>query len=409
MSTFSYLYGMGGSTSCIDNEGSQGITVAGADCEASGTMTAAFIMNEAGSSEPQTTITGGYVQLGVGACAELNNGFLTTTDIWWQNCSATIGSTPWEMLNVVGDGSKGSPGDAINLSPSQYGLMALVSSASTPGLAIYGPTGPCVELKNASSDYLTVADCNNSTTAFYFEVYGNETVVGNLAAADYAVGSNVVIPSTVTGYQGTSGTKVQLGVGSPTAGHCANFAADGSIEDAGGPCVSQTSNAITFANSAASQDYIVLQPGTGSTDQLGAFEFANYAGTSEWELRKDSLEVFHLRDTVNGADRLLAYQGGQTMINSAGTSAVVVNDTSGAGTGGFIVYGGGSSPAAALTVSSSGNTTAAGFVSGKFYTGNSAMTFTAGAGAGTSPTIACATNCTGAQGTYRDVYKRQAR
>jgi hypothetical protein len=204
----------------------------------------------------------------------------------------------------------------------------------------------------------------------------------------------------VTGYQGSSGTKVQLGTGSPTSGHCANFAADGSIEDAGAACVSLTNNAITFANSSASQDYIVLQPGTGSTDQLGAFEFANYAGTSEWELRKDALEVFHLRDTVNGADRLLTYQGGQTMINSAGTSAVVVNDTSGAGTGGFIVYSGGSSPAAALTVSSSGNTTAAGFVSGKFYTGNSAMTFTAGAGAGTSPTITCATNCTGAQGTY---------
>jgi hypothetical protein len=145
---------------------------------------------------------------------------------------------------------------------------------------------------------------------------------------------------------------------------------------------------------------MILQPGTGSSDQLGAFEFANYAGTSEWELRKDASEAFHLRDTVNGADRLIAYQGGQTMINAAGSSAVVVNDSTGSGTGGFIVYGGGASPAAALTVSSSGNTTAAGFVSGKFYTGNSAMTFAAGAGAGTSPTIACATNCTGAQGTY---------
>jgi hypothetical protein len=209
-----------------------------------------------------------------------------------------------------------------------------------------------------------------------------------------------VIPSTVTGYQGTSGAKVQLAVGLPTAGHCANFAADGSIEDAGATCASLTQNSITFANNAANQDYIILQPGTGGTDQLGAFEFANDAGTSEWELRKDALEVFHLRDTVNGADRLLTYQGGQTMINSAGSSAVVVNDSTGSGTGGLIVYGGGALPTAALTVTSSGNTTAAGFVSGKFYTGNSAMTFAAGAGAGTSPTIACATNCTGAQGTY---------
>ena len=229
---------------------------------------------------------------------------------------------------------------------------------------------------------------------------GDMSVAGYLNASQLSVGSNLVIPPTVTGYQGTSGTKVQLGIGTPTVGHCANFAVDGSIQDAGVPCASLTQNSITFANGSANSDYMILQPGTGSTDQMGSFEFANYAGTSEWELRKDASEVFRLRDSVNGADRLLAYQGGQTMINSAGSSAVVVNDTSGAGTGGFIVYGGGASPTAALTVTSSGNTTAAGFVSGKFYTGNAAMTATAGAGAGTSPTIACATNCTGAQGTY---------
>jgi hypothetical protein len=229
---------------------------------------------------------------------------------------------------------------------------------------------------------------------------GDVSVAGYLNASQFSIGSNVVIPSTVTGYQGTSGTKVQLGIGSPTVGHCANFAVDGSIQDSGVPCASLTQNSMTFANSSANPDYIILQPGTGGTDQLGAFEFANFAGTSEWELRKDALEVFRLRDAVNGADRLLAYQGGQTMMNSAGSSAVVVNDSTGSGTGGFIVYGGGSTPTAALTVTSSGNTTAAGFVSGKFYTGNAAMTATAGSGAGTSPTIACSTNCTGAQGTY---------
>jgi hypothetical protein len=251
----------------------------------------------------------------------------------------------------------------------------------------------------STTSAFVVKDTGQSLSSFTLPTR-NTTGDLNIVAGDMLLGGNIVIPSTVTGYQGTSGTKVQLGIGSPTAGHCANFAADGSVEDAGGVCATLTNNSTTFANSAANQDYIILQPGTGSTDQLGAFEFANYAGTSEWELRKDALEVFRMRDTVNGADRMLMYQGGQTMINSAGSSAVVVNDSTGSGTGGFIVYGGGSSPTAALTVSSSGNTTAAGFVSGKFYTGNSAMTFTAGAGAGTSPTIACGTNCTGAQGTY---------
>jgi hypothetical protein len=263
-------------------------------------------------------------------------------------------------------------------------------TSGTVELAQTGPNSAVNDQGGSLSSY--TPPTRNST--------GDMSVGGYFNALQYSLNGAVVIPPTVGGYQGTSGSKVQLGTGSPTAGHCANFAADGSIEDAGAACAALTQNSTTFANNAANQDYMILQPGTGSTDQLGAFEFANYAGTSEWELRKDAAEGFHLRDTVNGADRLLAYQGGQTMINSAASSAVVVNDTSGAGTGGFIVYGGGSSPATALTVSSSGNTTAAGFVSGKFYTGNSAMTFTAGAGAGTSPTIACATNCTGAQGTY---------
>jgi hypothetical protein len=296
---------------------------------------------------------------------------------------------------------------AATLNASNYVTITPNCGAGYAGAAILkGATSGTVLLANsgvASPNTVGFNDTGQSLSAFTAigrNTTGDFTIAGYLNASQFSVGSNVVIPSTVTGYQGTSGTKVQLGTGSPTAGHCANFASDGSIEDAGSACASLTQNSITFANSAANQDYIVLQPGTGTTDQLGAFEFANYAGTSEWELRKDALEVFRLRDAVNGADRLLAYQGGQLMINSAGSSAVVVNDSTGSGTGGFIVYGGGSSPAAALTVSSSGNTTAAGFLSGKFYTGNSAMTFTAGAGAGTSPTIACATNCTGAQGTY---------
>jgi hypothetical protein len=270
---------------------------------------------------------------------------------------------------------------------------AYILKGGTTGTVLLGQWGPNQTFNDQGGSLSSFSAPSRNNT-------GDMLIAGYLSAGQLSIGSNVVIPSAVSGFQGTSGSKVQLGIGSPTAGHCANFASDGSIEDAGAACTSLTQNSITFANSAANQDYIILQPGTGSTDQLGAFEFANYAGSSEWELRKDALEVFHLRDTVNGADRLLAYQGGQTVINSAGTSAVVVNDSTGSGTGGLIVYGGGASPTAALTVSSSGNTTAAGFVSGKFYTGNAAMTFTAGAGSGTSPTIACATNCTGAQGTY---------
>jgi hypothetical protein len=158
-----------------------------------------------------------------------------------------------------------------------------------------------------------------------------------------------------------------------------------------------TGNTTTFANASANSDYLVVQPGS-TADQIGALEFANYAGSSQWELRKDASNALRIRDSANGADRIIGYQAGQLALNSAGSNAVVVNNTTGSGTGGFIVYNGGST--AELTVTGSGNTTATGFLSGKFYIGNSAMSAAAGAAAGTSPTIACATSCTGAQGTF---------
>ena len=160
---------------------------------------------------------------------------------------------------------------------------------------------------------------------------------------------------------------------------------------------SWSANTTTFANGSAAADYLVVQAGSGA-DQIGAVEFANYAGASQWEVRKDASNALRIRDAANGADRIIGFQAGQLGLNSAGANAVVVNNTSGSGTGGFIVYNGGST--AELTVTSSGNTTANGFLSGKFYIGNAAMTAATGAAAGSSPTIACATSCTGAQGTY---------
>lgn len=89
--------------------------------------------------------------------------------------------------------------------------------------------------------------------------------------------------------------------------------------------------------------------------------------------------------------------------NTSGSNYVCVNCDNNTGTSGFVVENGaGSSPTIEFQVTGSGNTTATGFLSGKFYIGNSAMTIAAGAAAGTSPTVACATShtCTGAQGTF---------
>ena len=162
-----------------------------------------------------------------------------------------------------------------------------------------------------------------------------------------------------------------------------------------------TGNATTFANSAAAEQDVTIQPGTGA-DQIGAFGWNNYAGTSQWKLRKDASNYLRLTDVVNSLDREILYQNGQTLINSgAGANAVLINSSTSSGTGGFAVESGGSSPAAVLSVTGSGNTTATGFVSGKFMMGSGTMSLGTGAAAGTGPAIACASGhmCDGVSGT----------
>ena len=83
---------------------------------------------------------------------------------------------------------------------------------------------------------------------------------------------------------------------------------------------------------------------------------ANYAGTSQWEIRKDASNTFRIRDTVNSVDRFIQYAGTQTEISSGGTSSVAINNTSSSGTGGFIVYEGGTNyNTIAFSVASNGN------------------------------------------------------
>ncbi|MGD0630365.1 MAG: hypothetical protein ABR987_13495 [Terracidiphilus sp.] len=185
----------------------------------------------------------------------------------------------------------------------------------------------------------------------------------------------------------------------PSLAVSASSTGSGNVVLASGPTF--TGNTTTFANGAAAEQDVTIQPGS-SADQVGAFAWNNYSGISQWKLRKDASNYLRLTDQVNSLDREVFFQNGQTVINAgAGANPVVVNGTSGSGTGGLLVENGGSSPAAVLTVSGSGNTTATGFVAGKFMIGTGSMTLTANSAAGTSPTIACAAShvCDGVSGT----------
>jgi hypothetical protein len=190
-----------------------------------------------------------------------------------------------------------------------------------------------------------------------------------------------------------------LGTSSTGLLQAASTSGSGALALVGGPTF--TGNATTFANSAASEDDVVIQPGS-TADQIGAVEWNSYAGMDQWKLRKDASNYLRLTDMVNSLDRAVFYQNGQTILNAgAGANPAVLNGSANSGTGGLLVESGGSSPAAVLTVTGSGNTTATGFMSGKFMIGSGTMSLTAGAAAGSSPTIACASShvCDGVSGT----------
>ncbi len=190
-------------------------------------------------------------------------------------------------------------------------------------------------------------------------------------------------------------------VGTSSAGllQATSTSGSGAVALVNGPTF--TGNTTTFANGAASEDDLTIQPGS-TADQTGAVEWNSFSGTAEWKLRKDASNFLRLTDVVNALDREVIFQNGQSIVNAgAGSNAVAINGSTGSGTAGLLVESGGSSPAAVLTVTGSGNTTATGFVAGKFMMGSGTMSLAAGAAAGTGPTIVCATShvCDGVSGT----------
>jgi hypothetical protein len=137
-----------------------------------------------------------------------------------------------------------------------------------------------------------------------------------------------------------------------------------------------TGNTTTFANNTASTDYVVIQPGTSGTAEVGGIQLNSAAATpvAEWYIEEDTSYDLKIHDqgATTPVDILTGYINSGTNINSQGASAVTINNSSsGAGTGGFIVYEGGANyNTAALTVTSSGNAnvpgtlTAGGTISG---------------------------------------------
>ncbi|MGA3132543.1 MAG: hypothetical protein ABSD59_17200 [Terracidiphilus sp.] len=162
-------------------------------------------------------------------------------------------------------------------------------------------------------------------------------------------------------------------------------------------------SANLFNNAAAATNIVEIQAGSSAV-QAEELQWQNYSGTAEWQNMVDTSYTYHIKDAANSLDRMTIYQGGgNTNINAGnGAYAVCLNCAANSGTSGMMVENGASSPTTVLAVTGSGNTTASGFVSGKFFMGNGTMSPTAGAAAGTSPSIVCVTNhmCDGVSGTF---------
>jgi hypothetical protein len=67
------------------------------------------------------------------------------------------------------------------------------------------------------------------------------------ATSEYKLGGRTVLPTTLTGFHGTSGTKVQLSDGTGTKGNIAIFASDGSITNGPSAALPVTGGTVTGA------------------------------------------------------------------------------------------------------------------------------------------------------------------
>ena len=270
----------------------------------------------------------------------------------------TDGSGDLISETMSGDATLGS-GGSLTLAAVNSSIGSFGSSTAIPVITVNGKgliTSVSTVAVATPAGGLTGTSLPSTIVTSYLTAVGTISTgvwQGTPVANAYLANSSV----TVAGQGCTLGSSCAI-----AAANLSNGASGtGAVALVGAPTF--TGNTTTFANGAASQDYLVLQPGTGGTDQIGALEFANYAGASQWEVRKDASNTFRIRDTVNSVDRFIQYAGSQTQINSGGTSSVAINGASSSGSGGFVVYEGGLNyTTLAFAVTSSGNANVAGII-----------------------------------------------
>jgi hypothetical protein len=289
---------------------------------------------------------------------------------------------------------------------SPSGSGSVNSCASAYAVAYYAGGGTAVSCSAAFSGLGYFSTGSAPVAATGAEIV---SVIGSNAVADATSATSFTgsLSGDVTGTQSATTVSKINGGAVPASASVLSSNASSQLTAATNITTTTSStlggNANLFNNAAAATNVVEIQAGT-SAAQTEQLQWQNYSGTPEWDNTVDTSYTYRIQDVAHSSlDRITIYQGGgNTNINAgSGAYAVCLNCAASSGTSGMLVQNGASSPSTVLTVTGSGNTTATGFVSGKFLMGTGTMTFAAGAAAGSSPSIACATShvCDGVSGT----------
>ena len=306
--------------------------------------------------------------------------------------------------------------------------------------ALYANTTSGNNTANGFQALYTNTTGNYNTANGYEALYTNTTGSSNTANGMYALFSNT------TGYDNTANgfragqyiadgvTANQTSSNSVYEGYQAYPLANGDTNEnvIGNTAIGYGSNTTTLGNSSVTDTYLAgTVHGTSFTGNAatattttgnaatatalaaipGQCSSGNYAtgisaagtancGAVQYSQLGGTVTTWNQNTTGTAAG--ITQAASIHIDNSAGANYVCINCDNNTGTSGFVVQNGtGSSPTTEFQVTGSGNTTATGFLASKGWFGNYAATFTAGAAAGSSPTIGCLSGhtCTNIQGT----------
>jgi hypothetical protein len=351
---------------------------------------------------------------------------------------STGGPTPTASFQISSSGNTYINGDLTVVGPSQfnatneirnnvdaevdYALWAGATENQHEGLTYKDYNGNSVwyALKDQNNNYMIEGAVSGiDALKAYLATNGGDLYLDAAASAgavrvNYEAGGS----SSFVAYDGTSAHNViaaftaanairfpGLAAGSGT--NCLQADTSGYLTITGSACAALggaatwtglqtwTANGNIFNNNAASENDVIIQAGTGGTDQNAGIQLNSDAGTDEWKIYKDASETLHIKDMIANLDRFTVYSNSGMEINTVSTHAITINNSGSSGTGAFAIYEGGAN-SSVLSFQVSGLNVNVGGASGNgtLIIGNHLNQYATGDFGGTCSVGTSATSCT---------------